>query len=487
MAAGEARVRIALWDEDREYVGRLRAALERAGLEVVSGPPPTAVESALKAQEPLALLVGELDRKEPDSSSTLVHRLRSLRPELPLLVVVAQPTLEGAVASIRDGAVDYLLKKNFTPEQLTARILEILAASAPERRRGRNAGEKDDRLLFRDPRMARVMRLAEKAAVSRATVLIQGESGTGKELLARYIHARSPRAAKPLVAINCAALPENLLESELFGYEKGAFTGATQRRLGKFEQAHGGTLLLDELGELALPLQSKLLRVIQEGEVDRLGGRRPIPVDVRIIATTNRDLEKEVAAGRFRQDLFFRLNVIPLVLPPLRERPRDIELLLESFIERYSRLNHRRFTGLSPAARRKLLAYDYPGNVRELENLVERAVVLADGPELKVEDFFIGAGEEEAEEAEKGKEREPETVSESAGRKRGVAVPGGDGNAEVLSPPVTTLAEMERYLIRKTLKEVNANRTHAAARLGISIRTLRNKLREYREKYGDEL
>ncbi len=463
MATGESHPKIVIWDADRQYAEALARYLEKAGLNVVLSELPNDVDRVLAGLEPVALLVGELDRAY--GSGDLISHLRRAWPRIPLLPVVSRPTVDGAVNAIRSGAVDYLLKKSFSLEDLARRIVEVTAG-----RRGDGDRREKGELLFEDPRMTRVMRLADKAAASRATVLIQGESGTGKELLARYIHRRSLRGDKPLVAINCAALPENLLESELFGFEKGAFTGATQRKIGKFEQADGGTLLLDELGELALPLQSKLLRVIQEQEVDRLGGRQPIPVDVRIIATTNRDLEKEVEAGNFRRDLFFRLNVIPLTLPPLRERPRDIGLLLERFVDRYSRLNRRRFQGISENARRFLLNHDYPGNVRELENMVERAVVLADGPQLELEDFFI---EPERMPAPESLPPLPENT------------PAAGSASEPPLPVGTTLAEMERYMIYKTLREVNSNRTHAAARLGISIRTLRNKLKEYREKYGE--
>jgi len=452
-----------IWDADRQYAETLARHLEKAGLSVVLGEVPDDVDRVLAQLEPVSLLVGELDC--PYGSGDLISHLRQVWPRVPLLPVVSRPTVDGAVNAIRSGAVDYLLKKSFSLEELARRIVAAAAG-----RRDDGGRPKKDELLFEDPRMTRVMRLAEKAAASRATVLIQGESGTGKELLARYIHNRSLRGDKPLVAINCAALPENLLESELFGFEKGAFTGATQRKIGKFEQADGGSLLLDELGELALPLQSKLLRVIQEQEVDRLGGRQPIPVDVRIIATTNRDLEKEVEAGNFRRDLFFRLNVIPLTLPPLRERPRDISLLLERFVDHYSRLNRRRFQGISENARRFLLNHDYPGNVRELENMVERAVVLADGPQLELEDFIIDPERMPA----------PESLPPLPEN-----TPAAAAASEPPLPVGTTLAEMERYMIYKTLREVNSNRTHAAARLGISIRTLRNKLKEYREKYGD--
>ncbi|MBN2808700.1 MAG: sigma-54-dependent Fis family transcriptional regulator [Deltaproteobacteria bacterium] len=473
MAAGESLIKVVLWDSDAQFRTVLGQRLEAAGLCVAGAAPPGAeVDRVLAAAAPVTLLLGELD--SDFQGENLMLYLRRNYPDLCFLPVVARPTVEGAVIAIRAGAVDYWLKKSFSLAELAVKVVEIV------RRRGGVAEQACKyELLFRDPRMVRVMRLAQKAAASRATVLIQGESGTGKELLARFIQKQSPRADKPMVAINCAALPENLLESELFGFEKGAFTGALQRKIGKFEQADGGTLLLDELGEMALPLQSKLLRVIQEGEVDRLGGRQPVPVDVRIIATTNRDLEQEVAAGNFRQDLFFRLNVIPLTIPPLRERRQDIELLLERFVSRYSQVNNRHFQGLSEGARRFLFSHDYPGNVRELENMVERAVVLADGPVLELEDFFIDP------EMLPDLETLPPLPAGSLGGAGAVPAANLVTESSLPLPAGTTLAEVERYMIYKTLREVDSNRTHAAAQLGISIRTLRNKLKEYRDRYGD--
>lgn len=451
----------------------LSQLLTKVGIEVVATALPALdLDRVLVQEGPLTLLMGELDCDFKGES--LILYLRRAYPELALLPVVVKPTVDGAVTAIRAGALDYLLKKNFSLAELAAKVIEIVKHREP-------VSETDckSELLFSDPRMVRMMRLAQKAAASRATVLIQGESGTGKELLARFIHKQSPRAGKPMVAINCAALPENLLESELFGFEKGAFTGAFQKKIGKFEQADGGTLLLDELGEMAMGLQSKLLRVIQEGEVDRLGGRQPIPVDVRIIATTNRDLEREVEAGNFRQDLFFRLNVIPLTIPPLRDRLLDIELLLERFITQYSRLNKRCFQGLSDGARRFLLNHNYPGNVRELENMIERAVVLADGPYLELEDFFVDP------EALPDLDLLPPLPEQTSSNIDQKTISDPDSMANLPLPAGTTLAEVERYMIYKTLREVDSNRTHAAAQLGISIRTLRNKLKEYREKYGD--
>jgi two-component system response regulator FlrC len=286
---------------------------------------------------------------------------------------------------------------------------------------------------------------------SSATILIQGESGTGKEVLARHIHRKSQRAHQPFVAINCAALPEGLLESELFGYEKGAFTGALARRAGKFELAHQGTLLLDEIAEMSLGLQAKLLRVLQEREVDRLGSRQPISVDVRVIVTTNRNLSQEVQAGRFREDVYYRLSVMPFTLPPLRDRPDDIELLVEHFSHRSFQRNRRSWNGISDEAMMYLKSRPWRGNVRELENVIERGVLLADNGPLQVEHFQFD---------------EPALATNP------------------MQAPSGTIWEMERALILRTLEGHNGNRTHAARTLGISIRTLRNKLREYRQLNG---
>lgn len=298
-----------------------------------------------------------------------------------------------------------------------------------------------------DPKMRKVFEIAESVATSRASVLITGESGTGKELVARYIHAKSPRAVKRFVAINCAAVPEGLLESELFGYERGAFTGADQRKIGKFEQAHESTFLLDEISEMTLPLQAKLLRVLQEGEVERLGGTAPVKVNVRMVATTNRSLEKMVKAGEFREDLYYRLNVIPLQIPALRTRPLDLELFARHFVETSCVENALPLKLMSEAALLKLRAYRWPGNVRELQNVIERSVLLSGGQEITADQILL-----------------PEEAD------------------QVSSPlaPGMTVSEAERLLIMKTLEFTEQNRTRAAEMLGISIRTLRNKLAEYR-------
>jgi transcriptional regulator with PAS, ATPase and Fis domain len=320
--------------------------------------------------------------------------------------------------------------------------------------------DRDGSIRTEDPEMIRILKTAENVASSRATVLLQGESGTGKELLARFIHANSPRAQKRFVAINCAAIPENLLESELFGFEKGSFTGAHQAKPGKFELAHESTLLLDEISEMPLLLQAKLLRAIQEGEIERIGARQPIRVNVRIIATTNRDLGSMVRRGEFREDLFYRLNVVPLRIPSLRERPRDIANLSKFFMDVSSHLNGRPMRQLSEGAIAKLMSWRWPGNVRELENVIERTVLFAESDLVEAShieiDGYSPTGTVIDQEA-------LPTIGMSAGM---------------------TVAEAEKLLIMKTLEHTEQNRTQAAKLLGISIRTLRNKLHEYGVKHG---
>lgn len=333
------------------------------------------------------------------------------------------------------------------------------------------------RIVGHNPAIARVMKLARQVAPSKATVLITGESGTGKEMFARYLHAQSKRATGPFIAVNCAALPEHLLESELFGHEKGAFTGAIARKLGKFELASGGTILLDEISEMDLALQAKLLRVLQEGEVDRVGGSETVGVDVRVLATTNRDLEDWVKQGKFRQDLYFRLNVIPLRLPSLRDRGNDVLELARFFVNMYIKEYELPQVNLSSEAELWLKEYSFPGNVRELQNLMERAVLLANGQEIEPAHFLLENDEwplfEEEPESSQKLPEEPATI---IGQKVGdlTALP------ETLGGAVIPLHEMERIMIAKGLAQTSGNRTQAAELLGISVRTLRNKLNEYR-------
>ena len=307
-------------------------------------------------------------------------------------------------------------------------------------------------LVTLDPALNRVMQMATNVAASKATILITGESGTGKELIAKYIHQKSPRAGQRFVAINCAALPEGLLESELFGYERGAFTGAHTQKIGKFEMASNSTLLLDEISEMSLPLQAKLLRVLQEEEVDRLGGKNPVKINLRIIATTNRDLRLMVKEQKFREDLYYRLNVIPLHIPALRERPGDVVLLAQHYTQISSILNQKQIVRVGSEAMEKIRNWTWPGNVRELENVMERAVLICTGNEIRGEHILIDDS------------TEPTPRAANTG---------------------VTIAEMEKQLIFETLALTQQNRTQAARILGISIRTLRNKLHEYKGEVGN--
>ncbi len=385
--------------------------------------------------------------------------LREVRTQgyhMPVVVMTAYGGVDVAVEALKYGATDFL-QKPFPLDRLE-KIIQQLDHDRHGSRLDTETSEEPsvsveprEGFLTRDPKVLQTLKMLDMVSSSSATILIQGESGTGKEVLARHIHHKSTRAHQPFVAINCAALPEGLLESELFGYEKGAFTGALTRRAGKFELAHHGTLLLDEIGEMSLGLQAKLLRVLQEREVDRLGSRQPISVDVRVIVTTNRNLAQEVQAGRFREDVYYRLSVMPFTIPPLRDRPEDIQLLAEQFTHRSFQRNNRSWNGISDEAMRYLKSRPWRGNVRELENVIERGVLLADNGSLEVEHFKFD---------------EPTLTSSST------------------QAPTGTIWEMERDLILRTLEAHNSNRTHAARTLGISIRTLRNKLREYRELNG---
>jgi DNA-binding NtrC family response regulator len=377
----------------------------------------------------------------------LVRAMAAERIAAPVVACGTDADPQQAARAIREGAREFL---PLPPDpDLIAAILEA-------------ASGETHTLVVRDPAMAAAVRRAELVAASEASVLIMGESGTGKEVVARHIHRRSKRVAGPFIALNCAAIPDMLLESELFGHEKGAFSGAVARRIGKFEAADGGTLLLDEVSEMDVRLQAKLLRALQEREIDRLGGSAPVKVNVRILATTNRDLAAEVRRGTFREDLFFRLNVVSLSVPPLRERPGDIAALGEHFARRYAEVNGMPYRRLGPDALARLAAHTWRGNVRELENTVHRAVLLAEGGE-------IGAA---AIELTQSTPAQPTPAcSEFAAP---AAAPRDTG-----SFVGRTMEEIERDVILQTLGHTLGNRTHAATILGISIRALRNKLRDY--------
>ncbi len=406
----------------------------------------------------------------------------------PVIIFTDRGSANEAARCLELGAKDYWLEP-LTWEKIQA-VIPAEPKPAPPQPGPRPAAASDAvgksfAIVGEHPLIRRVLALARQVAKSKATVLISGESGTGKEMFARYLHASSDRADGPFVAINCAALPEHLLESELFGHEKGAFTGAIARKLGKFELADGGTILLDEISEMDLGLQAKLLRVLQEGEFDRVGGTETVRVDVRVLATTNRTLEDAVAQSKFRQDLYYRLNVIPLKLPPLRDRGDDIPRLALYFVEKFRKAYGLAPLAFSAEAKQWLVTYDWPGNVRELQNLMERAVLLAgNGPIQKVH-FLLDPdawppvpGEDAAGEEEAGLEDAAEEAL-PAERPAGLEPMPDQGD-------VVPLDIMERHMIIKSLDRTEGNRTQAAQLLGISVRTLRNKLNEYR-KLGIEV
>ncbi len=376
------------------------------------------------------------------SGLELLQHIRQRHPRVRVVMISGHGSVELAVQAMLEGAEDFLTKP-FGMSRV-ADLLERILGSADAGTAG--TGPSLAGIISQDPRMLHLLETAARIAQSPAPVLIQGESGTGKELLAREIHFRSGRREKPFVALNCAAIPESLLESELFGHERGAFTGAIARRMGKFQAAHQGTLLLDEVSETSLSLQAKLLRALQEGELDPVGRDRPVRVDVRVVATTNRCLREELMAGRFRQDLFFRLNVLSLHLPPLRERVGDIPRLARHFVDKHRATCGSPVREVSDAALHLLAGYPWPGNVRELESCIQRALLLCPDRVLRPSHLHLDSG--------------------------------------LLPPPpgAGTRSEMERRLILATLERVGGNRTRAAETLGVSVRTIRNRLRQYREE-----
>lgn len=428
---------ILIVDDDPHMRSALNEAVQRLGYESIT---------AENGQDALLRMNGRqfgmviTDMKMPRMNGlSFLKELKRRSKGLPVLIITGFGTVENAVETMKEGATDYLLKP-FSFESLTTKIESIMK---------RIENERD--IVTANDKMKRLLMLASDISGSDTTVLICGESGTGKEIFSRYIHRMSRRSDKPFIAVNCAAIPENLIESELFGFEKGAFTGASERKLGKFELANSGTILLDEIGEMPLNLQAKFLRVLQEREVDRVGGKEPVSVDVRVIATTNRDLYKETLEGRFREDLYYRLSVFPIHLPPLRERVEDIVLLAEHFLKKYAMSSGKSVKGMGKDAVDMLKNRQWRGNIRELENAVQRAILLCKGEMITREDFMIDRGMQSSVQASNG-----------------------------------AIREMERELILKTLKESGGNKTIAAKMLGVSARTIRNKLNEYGKNFPDK-
>lgn len=439
-------------EDDSDLLEALCATLELAGYTALAAADGSTALAMLKKQQ-IGLVVSDVQMKHMDGL-TLLREIKALNPAIPVLLMTAYGEIDKAVAAMRAGACDYLTKP-FEPASLSSHVARYLLPTV----------EQDaDGIVARDPRTSALLSLALRVAKSSATIMLTGESGSGKEVVARFIHRYSPRAEQPFVAINCAAIPENLLEATLFGYEKGAFTGAAQSQPGKFEQAQGGTLLLDEVSEMPLGLQVKLLRVLQEREVERVGGRKVIPLDIRLLATSNRDMQAMVANGGFREDLYYRLNVFPLLVPPLRERPLDIVPLAQRILDSNASETGQGVLKLAPSAVARLMQHPWPGNVRELENVIQRAMILAAGEMIEAEDLNLP-------QAEAGSD-----VTEQ---------PASAANAASAASVPMDMKALERAHIMETLNAVNGSRKLAVQRLGISERTLRYKLQQYRLEETD--
>ena len=438
-------------DDEPPQLELIGGFLKKQGFEV------TLAESGEKALQRFRRESFDLvltDQRMPNLSGLdLLQAVRAVNPETPVIVVTAYGSIETAVSAIKAGATDYLTKP-LNLDELLHRIEKVrehhrLVLENRDLREELGERHRIEGIIGESGRMLEVFSLVRRVAPSEATVLIRGESGTGKELIAKAIHFASPRASGPLVKVNCAALPETLLESELFGHEKGAFTGALVTRKGRFEVASGGTIFLDEIGDLPTHLQAKLLRVLQEREFERVGSSLPISVDVRILAATHRDLERLLKAGHFRDDLYYRLNVVTIVLPPLRERRQDLPLFMDHLLRAFAEKNGKKIRGFTSEAREALLRYDYPGNVRELENIIERASVITRGDVIGRADLPISIQEPEVEES-----------------------------SSKTDLPVV-VERLERRLIREALDRSGGVQTRAAEQLGITERALRYKLKKY--------
>lgn len=473
------QTRILVVEDDAALRDAVCMTLELARHHVVGADGGPAALAALE-REVFDLVISDL-RMQPMDGLELLGEIRARIPQLPVLLMTAYGDVEKAVSAMRGGACDFLMKP-FEPDILLAHVKRYAAVAI------RDA----DETIAEDVRTGNLLAMAARVAETDATVLLTGESGTGKEVFARYIHAHSPRKAGPFIAINCAAIPENLLEATLFGYEKGSFTGAQTSQAGKFEQAQGGTILLDEISEMPLGLQAKLLRVLQEREVERVGGKKSVELDIRVLATSNRDMMREVSIGRFREDLYYRLNVFPLEIPSLRDRPGDILPLSRHFLALHGE-RLKRQARLDLASEQLLMSYGWPGNVRELENTMQRALILTPGDTITVATLQLclphgstagvsapqGAGmPTQAPRAESVSHWMAPPVAAPAE----FAVPAQTGMTPAEESRSSNMKELERDHILSTLREVGGSRKRAVERLGISERTLRYKLQQYRDE-----
>ncbi len=482
-----ARPQILIVEDDHDLREALVTTLELAKFrvrEAASG------EKALDelAKAPVDMVVSDVNMPGMSGHELLAEVLR-LYPGLPMMLITAYGQISHAVDAMQTGAIDYLVKP-FAPQILVEAVEKVVGS-------GLSRSQKSDQPVAEDPISKRLFQLARKVAASDSTVMISGESGTGKEVLARFIHQNSSRSDQPFVAINCAAIPENMLEAILFGHEKGAFTGAHASVPGKFEQANGGTILLDEISEMDLGLQSKLLRVLQEREVERIGGRRTISLDVRVLATTNRDLADYVREGKFREDLYYRLSVLPMHWHPLRDRPQDILPLAEYLLRQHSRKMKLTGISLGPDARQALLNHRWPGNVRELDNAIQRALVLHQGSRIEVGDLCLELGITGLDSSRHGLVESParsavsETISGTGDLRSDAVVSGAPVEDQSAADPEGAeeeggslgddLRRREFRIIIDTLKRERGRRNRAAEQLGISPRTLRYKLAQMRE------
>jgi two-component system response regulator HydG len=449
-------------DDDHSHLTMLQTLIESWGYGVE-----TLSDGAAAVQRvetgPVDLILMDV-RMAAMSGIEALKRIKMYNPAIPIIIMTAYSSVSSAVEALKAGAYDYLIKPlDFDALKICVERAREHAGLKAENRQLKarlNAGFHADNIIGKSPAMKSMTDMLAMIAPSDATVLITGESGTGKELIARSIHFNSPRKDCPLVVVNCAAIAETLLESELFGHEKGSFTGADRKRDGRFQQAHGGTLFLDEIGETSAMMQAKLLRAIQEREIQRVGGEETIHVDVRIIAATNRDLAQEVRAGRFREDLFYRLNVVTLEVPPLRDRLEDIPLLAQHFLHQFAAKNRKSVKGFSPQAMDMLIKHGWPGNVRELENAIERAVILMTGDHITEKHLPLSIIQHYATQPESDSSFEVLDITRDGQR---------------------SLGEIEREVILATLEETSGNKSEAARRLGITRKTLHNKLKQYGE------